>query len=85
MRECLEFLLTARTGDMVMPFEGEIFQTHRPLQLAWVSPTGPAVYSCASGPRMIELGAKLADGIQLSDFTVAEVPGAIEHVLPVVR
>ena len=54
-----------------------------PLRMA--SPTGPAVYSCASGPRMIELGAELADGIQLSDFTVAEVPGAIEHVLPVVR
>lgn len=80
VRECLEFLLTARTGEMVMPLGGEVFQTHRPAQLAWGYPSGPAVYSCASGPRMIELGAELADGIQLSDFTVAEVPGAIEHV-----
>ena len=80
VRECLEFLLTARTGEMVMPLEGEIFQTHRPAQLDWAWPTGPAVYSCASGPRMIELGAVLADGNQLSDFTVSEMPGAIEHV-----
>ena len=41
---------------------------------------GPIIYGCCSGPMMIRMGAQLADGIQLSDFTPDMMPEAMENV-----
>jgi alkanesulfonate monooxygenase SsuD/methylene tetrahydromethanopterin reductase-like flavin-dependent oxidoreductase (luciferase family) len=48
--------------------------------MAWAKAPGPVIYNCASGPKMIELGARLAEGIQFSDFTPDMLPHAMEHV-----
>ena len=80
VRECIEILKLARTGEMFWPYEGEVFQVTRPSHMSWAKSNGPLIYGCCSGPQMIRMGARLADGIQLSDFTVEMMPEAMEHV-----
>jgi len=81
VRECIEFIDIARSGKLAYSYDGEIFQVTRPFQMKYAkAETGPLVYGCCSGPMMIRMGARLADGIQLSDFTVDMVPEALEHV-----
>jgi alkanesulfonate monooxygenase SsuD/methylene tetrahydromethanopterin reductase-like flavin-dependent oxidoreductase (luciferase family) len=81
VRECIEILQLARDGKMHFAYDGEIFQVTRPFQMDWAqAKTGPCIYGCCSGPMMIRMGASLADGIQLSDFTPEMVPEAMKNV-----
>ncbi|TDJ42682.1 MAG: LLM class flavin-dependent oxidoreductase [Gammaproteobacteria bacterium] len=79
-RECIEVLLQARSGNFSMGYEGGIFEIRRPWGMAWAKHDGPLIYSCASGPKMIQLGARIAEGIQLSDFTPDMMPAAMQNV-----
>ena len=76
VRECIEVLEMARSGKLVYAYDGEIFQITRPFQMGWAKADGPTIYGACSGPMMIRMGARLADAIQLSDFTPAMVPEA---------
>ena len=81
VQECIEVLNLARSGKMTFAYNGEIFQITRPFQHDWAKAgNGPLIYGCCSGPMMIRMGARIADGIQLSDYTVDMVPEAIENV-----
>jgi len=81
VQECIEVLNLARSGKMTYAYNGEIFQVTRPFQHNWATAEqGPLIYGCCSGPMMIRMGARIADGIQLSDYTVDMVPEAIENV-----
>jgi len=81
VQECIEVLNLARSGKMTYAYNGEIFQVTRPFQHNWATAEqGPFIYGCCSGPMMIRMGARIADGIQLSDYTVDMVPEAIENV-----
>jgi alkanesulfonate monooxygenase SsuD/methylene tetrahydromethanopterin reductase-like flavin-dependent oxidoreductase (luciferase family) len=80
VRECIEVLELARSGKMVFSYDGEIFQVTRPFQMGWAKSDGPLIYGCCSGPMMIRMGARVADGIQVSDFTPEMMPGAMENI-----
>jgi hypothetical protein len=80
VRECIEVLELARTGKMVFSYDGSIFQVTRPFQVDWAKSGGPLIYGCCSGPMMIRMGARAADGIQVSDFTPEMMPDAMENV-----
>jgi alkanesulfonate monooxygenase SsuD/methylene tetrahydromethanopterin reductase-like flavin-dependent oxidoreductase (luciferase family) len=80
VRECVEVLELARTGKMVFSYEGSIFHVNRPFQMDWAKSDGPLIYGCCSGPMMIRMGARVADGIQVSDFTPEMMPGAMKNV-----
>lgn len=80
VRECIEVLDIARSGEMCFAYEGEVFQVTRPFRMDWARSPGPVIYGCCSGPQMIRMGARYADGIQLSDFTIEMMPAAMEHV-----
>lgn len=80
VRECIEVLKLARAGEMCWAYEGEIFQITRPFRMTWAKSPGPLIYGCCSGPQMIRMGARCADGIQVSDFTVDMMPTAMENV-----
>ncbi|MGI9309604.1 MAG: LLM class flavin-dependent oxidoreductase, partial [Gammaproteobacteria bacterium] len=80
LQECIEILQKTRSGEMVFSYDGEIFQVTRPFQMDWASADGPLIYGCCSGPMMIRSGARLADGIQLSDYTVDMMPDAIKNI-----
>jgi len=80
VQESIELIDQARTGKLVFSFDGEIFQVTRPFQMDYAKSDGPLVYGCCSGPMMIRMGARVADGIQVSDFTPDMMPGALENV-----
>ncbi len=80
VRDCIEFLKIARSGNLAYKFDGDVFQVSRPFQFDYAQAPGPTIYGCCSGPMMIRLGARTADGIQLSDFTVDMMPDAIKNV-----
>jgi alkanesulfonate monooxygenase SsuD/methylene tetrahydromethanopterin reductase-like flavin-dependent oxidoreductase (luciferase family) len=80
VRECIEVLEQARSGKYAMRYDGEVFEIRRPYGMAWAKCPGPIIYSCSSGPQMIRMGARIADGIQFSDFTPAMLPEAMENV-----
>jgi len=79
--ECIEVLNLSRSGKMTFQYDGEIFQVTRPFQNTWDQETDPFfIYGCCSGPMMIRAGARLADGVFLSDYTVDMMPHAIENL-----
>ena len=41
---------------------------------------GPLVYGCCSGPMMVRMGARVADAIQVSDYTPDMMPVAMENI-----
>ena len=61
----IEVLNLARSAKMTYNYDGSIFQVTRPFQMDWAKSDGPAIYGCCSGPMMIRMGARVADGIQL--------------------
>lgn len=80
VRECIDVLNQARSGEFARGYDGEIFVIGRPYIMSWAKAAQPVVYSCSSGPQMIRMGARVADAIQLSDYTVDMMPEAIENV-----
>ena len=80
VREALEVLNLARSGEVCMGYEAGIFDVTRPFQMDWATHDGPLLYSCSSGPMMIRMGGQYADGIQLSDYTPDMMPLAMENL-----
>ena len=81
VREAIEIIRLFRSGKMHYAYEGEVFQIARPTQVKYATtPHGPLIYGCCSGPQMLRMGARVADGIQVSDFTVDMMPGAMEQI-----
>ena len=80
VREALEILKLARSGEVCMGYEAGIFDVTRPFQMDWATHDGPLLYSCSSGPMMIRMGGQYADGIQLSDYTPDMMPLAMENL-----
>ena len=80
MRECIEVLNIARSGKFAMSYDGGLFVIRRPFGMAWAKAPGPLIYGCASAPQMIRMAARIADGLQFSDFTPAHLPEAMQHI-----
>ena len=80
VRETIEVLEQARSGEFAMGYDGRVFSIRRPYGMAWAKAPGPLIYSCSTGPMMARLGGRVADGIQISDGTVAMLPGIVEQV-----
>ncbi len=80
VREAIEAVKLAATGKMQRGYPGEIFDINRPFQMTWAKSSPPLIYSACSGPTMIRVGASVADGIQLSDFTLDMMPHAMENI-----
>ncbi len=80
VRECLEIIDRARSGETTMRYEGGVFGIRRPFVMAWARSAGPLLYGCCNGPQMLRMGGRLADGIQFSDFTTDMIAPAIEII-----
>jgi len=81
LQETIEVINLARNGKLTFNYDGEIFQVTRPFQHDWhTAAAGPFIYGCCSGPMMIRMGARIADGIQLSDYTPEMMPVAQENL-----
>ncbi len=80
VQESIELINQARTGKLVYSFDGEIFQVTRPFQMKYAKSDGPLVYGCCSGPMMVRMGGRVADGIQVSDFIPERIPETLENL-----
>ena len=80
VRECIEILKHARSGEFTRGYDGGTFVIGRPFIMSWAKADGPLIYSCSNGPMMLRMGAAVADGIQVSDFTVDMVAAAKQHI-----
>jgi alkanesulfonate monooxygenase SsuD/methylene tetrahydromethanopterin reductase-like flavin-dependent oxidoreductase (luciferase family) len=81
VREAIEIIRLFHSGKMHYSYDGEVFQITRPTQVKYATnPNGPLIYGCCSGPQMIRMGARVADGIQVSDFTVDMMTDAMQYV-----
>jgi 5,10-methylenetetrahydromethanopterin reductase len=71
VRECVEVLRTAATGQPVR-YQGELFKVgwYNP---SWVRSPPPVIYAGANGPQMLKAAPRYADGVMVSDFVVDHV------------
>ena len=80
LRECIDVLRAAASGELNWSCDGQIFQITRPFHMNWAQAEKPLVYGCCTGPQMLRAGARLADGIQLSDYPLALMADAMAGV-----
>jgi 5,10-methylenetetrahydromethanopterin reductase len=81
VRECIEILRLAASGKPVT-YRGEILRMDW-MNTSWSAAPPPALYAAANGPQMLRMGARHADGIMTSDFTVARLKWARDLVDPI--
>jgi alkanesulfonate monooxygenase SsuD/methylene tetrahydromethanopterin reductase-like flavin-dependent oxidoreductase (luciferase family) len=74
--ECLEFLHLAVTGEP-FSFDGRLFQV-RDYQPVHTGIAAPHIWLAANGPQMLALAARSADGVMLSDISLAQVPTTLD-------
>ena len=71
VRECIEFL-TGLSADKAISFNKDIFQIAGP-KPQWIDQPRPQIYVAATKPQMLSMSAKVADGLMMSDVTLARV------------
>jgi 5,10-methylenetetrahydromethanopterin reductase len=75
VREAVEIAQAVVSGEASKPYEGEVFKVARPFHHSWKSAPTAQVFTCSTGPKMLEMAGRIADGTQMSDVT----PEKIEH------
>lgn len=76
VRECVEIvrgMVTARP----FTYEGELFRIAG-YDPAWITAPAPPLYVGANRPQMLQMAARVADGVILSDLTPSLARGAIQ-------
>ena len=71
VRECVEFL-TGLSADKAISFNKDIFQIAGP-KPKWIDQPRPQIYVAATKPQMLSMAAKVADGLMMSDVTLARI------------
>ena len=76
--ECVHYALEGRTGT----YRGEIFKAGW-IDTRWAGDyPRPHVYAGANGPQMLNMAARHADGIMVSDFTPSRIRRARDIINP---
>lgn len=81
VRECIEILKLGASGRPGA-YRGEVFRAEW-LNTPWAKAPPPAIFAASNGPQMLKMGARYADGIMTSDFTVSRLRWARELIDPV--
>ena len=80
VREAVEIVKAAYSGELIKPYKGELFQITLPVRTDWAKSDPPLVYTCSDGPQMTRMGARVADGMQLGDLTIHRAAEVMENV-----
>ena len=73
VKEAVEIARAVTSGKFVQGYQGELFQLGRPLKSSWAKAPRPGIFTCSTGPKMLELAGRLADGTQMSDVTPEKI------------
>jgi len=79
VKEALE-IVKKSIADKTISYEGQAYSAVR-FSTAWHKESPPLIYHGACGPRMIQTGAAIADGIMMSDV----MPAMFAKRLPILR
>jgi alkanesulfonate monooxygenase SsuD/methylene tetrahydromethanopterin reductase-like flavin-dependent oxidoreductase (luciferase family) len=80
VREAVEIVRWLASGKPMMSYKGEIFKITRPCQINWAKAGPPRIFTCSTAPQMLRMGARFADGLQMSDATLPMLPDAMANV-----
>lgn len=80
VREAVEIIRGAASGQQNEPYAGEIFQVVRPYRMAWAKSAPAQVFTCSTEPQMLRMGARVADGLQMSDVAMPMMDKAMDNV-----
>ncbi len=76
--ECVEILMSAARGDLV-EYTGDIYRLHG-YQASWTADTPPSIYVGATGPSMLKMAGRVADGVMMSDVPLSRMPEVLGNV-----
>ncbi|MEE8306861.1 MAG: LLM class flavin-dependent oxidoreductase [Gammaproteobacteria bacterium] len=71
VRDCVS-ILTGASPSQPLNYTGEVFSLTDYLP-EWATAPAPLIYVGATGPRMLRMGASVADGIMMSDVPLARM------------
>lgn len=78
VRECMEILKEAHP-DKLMNYEGELYNIFR-YKPAYATSKPPLIYVGASGPQMMRMATRLADGLMMSDVPITRMGEIMEWI-----
>lgn len=78
IRESLEIVKGA-SPDAPLRYEGELYKAYG-YHPDWITDTPPQIYAGASREQMLRMGARVADGVMMSDVTRQSIGSAVETV-----
>ncbi len=70
--ECVEILMSAARGDLV-EYTGDIYRLLG-YQASWTADALPSIYVGATGPSMLKMAGRVADGVMMSDVPLSRMP-----------
>ena len=70
--ECVEILRSAARGDL-LEYTGDIYRLHG-YQATWTTDALPLIYVGATGPSMLKMAGRVADGVMMSDVPLSRMP-----------
>ena len=76
--ECVEILMSAARGDLV-EYTGDIYRLHG-YQASWTADAPPSIYVGATGPSMLKMAGRVADGVMMSDVPLSRMPEVLGNV-----
>ena len=78
IRECIEIIKGA-SSETPLRYQGELYNAYG-YHPEWATDTPPQVYAGASREQMLRMGARVADGIMMSDVTRQSIGQAVDTV-----
>ncbi|MEE8236640.1 MAG: LLM class flavin-dependent oxidoreductase [Gammaproteobacteria bacterium] len=76
--ECVEILMSAARGDLV-EYTGDIYRLLG-YQASWTADAPPSIYVGATGPSMLKMAGRVADGVMMSDVPLSRMPEVLGNV-----
>jgi len=80
VREAIEIVQGAASGEPHEPYHGEIYQFDRPHHYKWVQHKPARIYACATEPQMCRMAGRVADSLQLSDVALPMLDETMENI-----
>ncbi|MEJ2138699.1 MAG: LLM class flavin-dependent oxidoreductase [Gammaproteobacteria bacterium] len=74
VREAAEIIYRVTSGDYWPAYKGEIFSLSRPFKTTFIKAPRPQIIACSMGPQMLQMGARIADGLQVGDVVAERMP-----------
>jgi alkanesulfonate monooxygenase SsuD/methylene tetrahydromethanopterin reductase-like flavin-dependent oxidoreductase (luciferase family) len=80
VREAAEIIYRMASGKANRGYKGELFSVVRPFHLKHVKAPRAKIFTCSMGPQMLQMGGRIADGLQIGDVTPSRTPEVIAEI-----